>query len=251
MTDPFDWTCPHCGRDTTINDINSVTGDVVNRIRNADGYQRLSVRFIVCPSPECRKFTLFCHLFTNPEIIVQRNLSPTYYSLTPSRKVKEWNLIPPSTAKAFPDYVLPQIRKDYEEACLIVDLSPKSAASLARRCLQGMIRNRWSVTGENTLYAEIEAIKDKVEPLTWQAIDGVRKIGNIGAHMDKNADLIIEVDADEAKQLIGLIEILIKEWYINRAERQANLAAISRTAEEKEQQRKSAQVKKETDANSA
>ena len=249
MKTPFSWTCPHCGRDTTITNSNLVTGNVVNHIQNADGYQRLSVRFIVCPNPDCRKYTLSCDLVRDD--VVVRNSLLEYHLPTRARRAKKWNLIPPSTAKVFPDYVPSQIRKDYEEACLIVDLSPKSAASLARRCLQGMIRNFWSVTGENTLYDEIEAIKEKVEPLTWQAIDGIRKIGNIGAHMDKNADLIIEVDADEAKQLIGLIEILIKDWYINRAERQANLSNVKKIADKKERQRKPVRVKKKSDADSA
>ena len=271
MTDTFPWTCPHCGRNAMATDSNVAEGSIVNHIPSGGFCYGLLVRFVTCPNPECGKYTLSCFLKEGGTVIEQhpppwisrpkddgvgqqnspslRNLP--HFLMDSVKTVKEWNLIPSSTAKAFPDYVPQQIRTDYEEACLIADLSPKASASLARRCLQGMIRGFWSVKGENTLYAEIEAIKEKVDSLTWEAIDGVRKIGNIGAHMDKNADLIIEVDADEAKQLIGLIEILIKEWYINHAERQANFAAISRTAEEKEQQRKSAQTKKENDADSA
>lgn len=56
---------------------------------------------------------------------------------------REWHLIPPSGAKAFPDFVPAAIRADYEEACLIVDLSPKASATLSRRALQGMIRDFW------------------------------------------------------------------------------------------------------------
>ena len=249
MKIPFLWTCPHCGRDTTITDSNLVTGNVVNHIQNADGYQRLSVRFIVCPNPDCRKYTLSCDLVRHD--VVVRNSSLEYQLPIRARRAKKWNLIPPSTAKVFPDYVPSQIRKDYEEACLIVDLSPKSAASLARRCLQGMIRDFWGVENKPTLYAEIEAIKEKVDSLTWEAIDGVRQIGNISAHMENDVNLIIEVDANEAKQLIRLIEILIKDWYINRAERQANLSSVKKIADKKERQRKPVRVKKKSDADSA
>ena len=66
------------------------------------------------------------------------------------------------------------------------------------------------------LIDEIEAIEDKVDPLTWKAIDAVRSVGNIGAHMEKDINVIVDVDPDEAAQLISLIEILIKDWYITR-----------------------------------
>jgi len=61
------------------------------------------------------------------------------------------------------------------------------------------------------------------------AIDHVRKIGNIGAHMEKDVDLIIDIDPDEAQILIELIEMLFDEWYVeqhNRTERLKKIAAI-------------------------
>jgi hypothetical protein len=148
-----------------------------------------------------------------------------------------WNLIPPSSAKPFPDYIPKAILADYEEACLIRDLSPKASATLARHCLQGIIRDFWEVK-PGRLYDEIDAIKDKVDPLTWNAIDAVRKVGNIGAHMEKDINLIVDVEPNEAELLINLIETLLKDWYIAREERRARLLAITGIAEDKEQKRK-------------
>ncbi|GAM29899.1 hypothetical protein P23_0398 [Acinetobacter calcoaceticus] len=91
--------------------------------------------------------------------------------------------------------------------------------------MQGMIRDFWGET-KSRLIDEIYAIKDRIDPITWQAIDAVRKIGNIGAHMEKDIDLIIDVDPNEAQMLIGLIEMLMKEWYIARHERQKQLEAL-------------------------
>lgn len=88
-----------------------------------------------------------------------------------------------------------------------------------------MIRDYWKVEKPN-LYQEINAIEDKVDPATWQAIDAVRSIGNIGAHMEKDIDLVIDVDPDEAQTLIQLIELLFEDWYIRRKQREDNLAAI-------------------------
>src|SRR5699024_4958175 len=48
---------------------------------------------------------------------------------------------PSSEAKQFPDYVPASILEDYQEAYDILRLSPKSSATLSRRCIQGMIRD--------------------------------------------------------------------------------------------------------------
>lgn len=77
-----------------------------------------------------------------------------------------------------------------------------------------------------------------MDPLTWKAIDAVRKIGNIGAHMEKDIDLIVDVDPDEASQLINLIEILIKDWYITRYEREKRLESVVELGKQKDSDKK-------------
>ena len=125
---------------------------------------------------------------------------------------------PYSSAKQYPDVIPQSIREDYEEACNILQLSPKASATLSRRCLQGMIRDFWGIT-KNTLFEEVTALQDKIPADLWVAINGLRQLGNIGAHMEKNTDLIVDIDPGEADKLIQLIELLLKEWYINREER--------------------------------
>ena len=108
------------------------------------------------------------------------------------------------------------------EACRVRDLSPKASATLARRCLQGMIRDFCGIA-KATLYQEIEALNravadnkapQGVTPESVQGIDDVRSIGNIGAHMEKDINIIVEVDPDEAQMLIELVEMLFDEWDI-------------------------------------
>jgi hypothetical protein len=123
---------------------------------------------------------------------------------------------------------------DYREACLIQDLSPKASATLSRRCLQGILRDFWQVK-PGRLVNEIDQIKDKVDPETWAAIDAVRTIGNIGAHMEKDISVIVDVDPNEAELLIGLVETLIREWYIGREERKSRMSAIVTAAGSKKQ----------------
>lgn len=94
------------------------------------------------------------------------------------------------------------------------------------------MRDFWQVKS-GRLVDEIEQIKDQVDPLTWDAIEAVRKVGNIGAHMEKDINVIVDVEPQEAELLIGLIETLIRDWYIAREERKARLNQISQLAQKK------------------
>jgi hypothetical protein len=51
--------------------------------------------------------------------------------------------------------------------------------------------------------------------------------------MEKDIDLIVEVEPDEAQALIGLVEMLFSEWYVARHTRQQKLAEIAAIAAEK------------------
>lgn len=135
----------------------------------------------------------------------------------------------------FPDYIPAAIRQDYEEASSIKTLSPKAAATLCRRCLQGMIRDFWGIR-KGTLNEEISALKGKIPASQWEVIDAVRKIGNIGAHMEKDVNLIIDIEPDEASKLILLIERLIQAWYVERHTEQElynDILNINQAAQEK------------------
>jgi hypothetical protein len=142
-----------------------------------------------------------------------------------SKPKQTWRLLPAAAMKPIPEYVPEAIRNDYAEACLIGAASPKASATLARRCLQGMIRDFWNAK-PGRLFDEIESIKVSVDAQTWAAIDAVRQIGNIGAHMEKDINVIVDVDPEEADLLIGLIETLIEEWYVGRHDRQERMTKV-------------------------
>jgi hypothetical protein len=144
-----------------------------------------------------------------------------------------WNLKPQSSAKPFPDYIPAQIRQDYEEACSICQFSPKASATLSRRCLQGIIRDFWGIA-KSRLIDEINELEGKIDSTTWQAIDAVRSIGNIGAHMEKDINLIVDVDPEESDLLLRLIEVLLKEWYIGRYEREKHMKKVIAAAKAKD-----------------
>jgi len=103
--------------------------------------------------------------------------------------------------------------------------------------LQGMIRNFFDIK-KATLKAEIDGLKDKVTPSQWKAIDAVRKIGNIGAHMEKDVNTIVDITKGEAQHLQKLIELLLDKWYIARNDEEKLFAEVAIVADEKDDVKK-------------
>ena len=220
------FTCPYCGmimalntKTTTASSVafegkglayNSTAGPVYND-------SAVMLEFYHCPN--CDEYTIFAHGVGTSVTDVNMPIRPC------------------SAAKQFPKYIPQPIREDYEEACSVLNLSPKASATLARRCLQGMIRDYWGIV-KSRLFDEISALKDKVQPDLWQAIDSLRQLGNIGAHMEKDTDLIVDIDPGEAEKLIKLIELLMQEWYINREERNKLFGDILQISADKQAARK-------------
>ncbi|MBB6091906.1 hypothetical protein HNQ60_000752 [Povalibacter uvarum] len=203
-------------------------------ISNSSGQLALRSRFFVCPNQECRKVTLKAALY-----LWERQYNENRVQ-TPAQK--HWDLVPSSDARPFPEYVPKAIRIDYEEACLIRALSPKAAATLARRTLQGILRDFYGVKA-GRLVDEIESLKAKMDPELLDAIHAVRKVGNIGAHMEADIDVIVDVDPGEAQLLIELVETMIEETYERREQRKTRLQKVTDLAAAKEQDRKAAPVK--------
>ncbi|MGT2895949.1 hypothetical protein Javan173_0052 [Streptococcus phage Javan173] len=173
----------------------------------SNGDDEILVQFFACPNADCHKISI--------DIQGVGKQFPD----------KGISFYPLSEAIQFPDYVPQVILEDYNEACAILNLSPKASATLSRRCLQGMIRDFWGVTGKS-LFDEIKLIEDKVDVTTRKVLDALRQLGNIGAHPEKDVNLIVDIQPGEALKLIRFIEVLIKGWYVERAEKEALLQNI-------------------------
>lgn len=224
----FSWCCPYCNCNATIVDENYQVSRFEFNKGNKYGRQAINTIVTVCPNSECGEYSLTLSLHDN-------KLNGPYYKDLNAKK--QWRLLPATRSKPMPPYIPAAITADYEEACAINILSPKASATLSRRCLQGMIRDYFGIR-KNRLIDEIEAIKDKVDPSTWAAIDAVRQIGNIGAHMEKDIDLIIDIDPEEADLLINLVESLVQDWYVVRHQREERLRALVSVASAKQEQRR-------------
>lgn len=229
------WTCPYCDRSQVVVQAQMSQNSVIIGIDNlAEGKVGFSLFSIGCANEDCSRLTT--------EITFRKvDLNNHPQRLNFNTNLRHWNLLPDGTAKPQPSYIPPPIVEDYVEACRIKTLSPKASATLSRRCLQGMIRDFCGIS-KARLIDEVVELKKRVDEgnappgvniEAVDAIDHVRGIGNIGAHMEKNIDLIIPVDDQEAQLLIDLIETLFDEWYVARHVRQERLARIAAVAQEK------------------
>ena len=234
--EPFHFTCEHCGVAQVVTDEMFAQGaHSIDIGTNEWGATYFCSTAVACANPDCKKVTLAASVL--PRVIVQ-GAYRVGWNKTPLLSVR---LAPESSAKPQPDYIPAVLREDYVEACRIRDLSPKASATLTRRCLQGMIRDFCGIA-RGTLNDEIKVLEVAiaegqapagVTPESVDAIDQVRSVGNIGAHMEKNIDLIIPVDEGEAQILVDLVELLFEEWYVARHARQEKLARVAKVAADK------------------
>lgn len=217
----MDYQCPYCGKLTTLTEVHTDRDEYVIDLamtRLEYGHKvGLTYEAIVCPNPDCKKLKLTMSLdgFDNP--------NGRWHS--DGTELKAWQLLPESSAKPQPDFIPAVIVEDYTEASRIATLSPKAAAALARRCMQGMIRDFHGVA-KATLYDEIDALKGVIPDKQWLAMDALRKVGNIGAHMKKDVNVIVSIEADEVSKLLAFIEYLFEQWYVKRHDDDEKLDAV-------------------------
>ncbi len=236
----FNWTCPFCQRPQTVS--NSKFHSEQYGLALGDtkhGRIGLKVIAIGCSNPSCKDVSIAVIIGT----ATNQNQEYIFYF---KDEISVHRIRPESSHKLQPDFIPTPIIQDYIEASRIRDLSPKASATLARRCIQGMIRDFCKIS-KNKLIDEIielaKRLQDGTAPAgvnseSVEAIDHVRSIGNIGAHMEKDIDVIVDVDPGEAQALLDLIEMLFEEWYVARNTRQLKLAKLKTIADEKAEAKK-------------
>lgn len=229
-------TCPFCNTASTIRDHDISSKEHEYYSVKDDIVYKIITLAITCPLETCREV----------ELTILKEASNSYFldgynrkiASGPWTKIYKKNIEPETNIRPFPNYIPTQILQDYKEAKLISTLSPKASATLARRCLQSMIRDFYNISKKKSLHHEIEEIKDKIDPDMYEAIMSLKSIGNIGAHPEKDINLIIDVEPEEANELIALIEMLIEDWYITRHKRQERIKGIKAMNDEKQAERK-------------
>lgn len=231
------WSCPYCLAHQVVSEHSRHATNSIYSIGDNDlGSIGLASVAIACANASCRKVT------------VNAWIAPTFRDGPGNVRVGQMRnaivsarLMPETSATPQPDYIPKALIEDYYEASKIVDLSPKASATLSRRCLQGMIRDFCGIN-KQTLFHEISELRKRLDEgeapegvlsESVEAIDHVRAIGNIGAHMERDISVIVPVDAGEAQLLIELVESLFEEWYGARERRRVRFERIKAAAGEK------------------
>lgn len=215
----FNWECPYCKTKTTIVNSNyscnlHIFGDSI-----------LKTEYILCPNTNCKKITIKASLLKTSAFMLGVG---TMHQKSEAVPIWEKTLQPDiPNAMALPEYIPQCLREDYYEAYKIIELSPKSSATLTRRCLQGMIRDFWNIK-KSRLIDEIKELENKTEIdfETKRIMEILRKFGNSGAHLEKDVNLIIDIKKEDAKILLNLLEELFQNWYIAKHEKEERLKKL-------------------------
>ena len=234
-----DWVCPVCGKAATMSSRDELieNQDLILERSSLDKGVRITSHLIRCPNSKCNEYCLSVSA-TYGDIVKKPNYAVRHVVPDADKPIGVGTFhFSPTSPSPLSEYVSSSITRDYNEAWLIKTLSPKASATLARRALQGMIRDFWGIK-KQTLHLEIEALKTKIDKDFYEAIKAVKGIGNIGAHSEKNINVIIDIEPGEAEALLELLHLLDKEWYVVRANKQRTLEKISEISEKKKAQKK-------------
>jgi hypothetical protein len=155
----MNFVCPHCGVHQVVtqdasDDFKATAA--IGTFKEAMDDARMAVvegTAIRCADPKCNRLSLFVGICSG--------IREVSGSLTTSSYFLYERLYPKPAGKPFPASVPEKMLEDYREAWSIINLSPKSSATLARRCLQAMIRDFCGIH-ERTLFKEIEVLEAKL-----------------------------------------------------------------------------------------
>ena len=221
------WKCPYCGHSQVLQEDNNRKEAKSCELTFMSKYKTIGVQLLSIACLECEELTF------------KIDLKKVQYSTDPLEprfmdSIKSWSLMPDSRAKPQPDYIPKPIIKDYEEACKIADSSPRASAILARRCLEAIIKDFCKIKNSKNLAEMIDQLKRATEiqgvtEESIEAIDHIRKQGNIAAHIQKPTNQMIDdISKEDSDLLIELLEMLFQEWYIDSYKKKERLKKIKK-----------------------
>lgn len=124
---------------------------------------------------------------------------------------------PRSNHPPVPREVPVPIARAYEEACVVLPLSPSAAAALARRALQMVLREIVGVK-HGPLNEEIEAARTTLPSWIIDGLHQLRQVGNFALHPSKDAltGEVMEPEPREADLTIELVSALFQHLFAGK-----------------------------------
>lgn len=212
--------CPHCLVEVNPNFKEFHVGN------DSEGYW--SIFTMNCPNPQCVK--LIVDIASGSPY---KNAHGQIYNNGQLQKTTWRQTVRPFTSSRPP--VPPEVdvifAADYNEACLILNLSPKASAALSRRCLQNILREKAGVKKSDLANEIQQVINSKTLPSHLsESIDAVRNIGNFASHPLKSTSTgeIVEVEVGEAEWLLDVLEALFDFYFVQPAILKAKRDALNK-----------------------
>jgi hypothetical protein len=186
--------CPHCDTAINLQVETTTTWEAKDYEESHMGYN------VSCGHcPQCQEF------------IVLLNRGSSFTGIAIEELKDETVLYPKFPARKIEPEVPDRYRKDFSEACSVLQVSPKASAALSRRILQDVLIEKFEIKHRSLDKQIDEFISGKDIPsYLVQAIDAIRHIGNFAAHplKDTNTGEIVEVESGEAEWLLEVLESL-------------------------------------------
>lgn len=213
--------CPHCSEKLRFEDAEFVLGqtgwvtDVKKssesnlEVRGAKG----AVRILAAGCPQCGE----------PIVSIDT-------------KQKQWPAYPRSPLRPVPKEVRSEdksVAEDYEEAALLLTLSPKASAALGRRCLQMVLVKKAKVNPKDFLNTQINQVLTlKTDPLPGYVsknLHAIRHLGNFGAHpMFTSVGEIVDVKPGEAEWTLAILDDLFDHYYVKPKQAEKKRIALNK-----------------------
>jgi len=130
-----------------------------------------------------------------------------------------WVVWPRTAGRPVPSEVPPEVADLYQEAALVLSLSPRASAALSRLCLETVLRAAGGLQGRD-LASLIDKALSTVPSYLARSIDEVRNYGNLGAHPIRSLATgeLTAVEPGEAEGSLDLLDLLFQFYYVQAAE---------------------------------
>lgn len=146
-----------------------------------------------------------------------------------SRVERYWVYPQGTSRQAAPSQVPAELADGFNEACKVLDLSPKASAALSRRCLQHLLRLQGFTHHDLVKAIDAALVSKSIPGSLARNLDAIRNIGNFAAHptKDTNSGEIVEVESEEADWNLDVLEGLFDFYYVQPAHDQAKIDALN------------------------
>jgi hypothetical protein len=138
---------------------------------------------------------------------------------------------PNASTRPLPAEVPDPYKRDFDEACSVLSLSPKASAALSRRNLQAVLRDKAPTTSKD-LFDQIEEVtaSGKLPSHISDDLHAVRNIGNFAAHeiKSKTTGAIVDVEAGEAEWNLDVLESHFDFYFVEPAKAAKRKAELNK-----------------------